>query len=189
MECIVNDCKNIVVAKSLCSKHYSRSYRYGSVDFVKQNKTGPKECYAIDCHRIAKAKGLCDAHYARFKRNGESFSNSSIRKIKYYTDSDVCIIPKCIQKPHALDLCRTHYSQQKAHKIDFSTILDLFDNGCMVCEKREDLQIDHDHKICNDKFACEKCFRGILCGACNRALGIMTDDVSKLKKMIQYIQK
>lgn len=190
MSCVVEGCKNTkTVAKSLCSKHYHRQHRYGNVSFVKQNKTPPKSCVVEECSRKPKAKSLCEAHYARFKRQGSNFDKSIIRENKYYSPGDICIIPRCFKKPHSLGMCKSHYSQQNKHQIKFESILHLFEAGCATCGGHKYLSIDHDHAICNDNFACDKCFRGILCGPCNRALGIVNDNSIILKNMITYIQK
>lgn len=190
MSCIVDGCKNIkVVAKSLCSKHYHRQHRYGSTSFVKQDKSPPAFCIAQDCKRKPKAKSLCEAHYARFKRDGKAFSTLEIRKNTFYSSDDVCIIPRCKKSPFAKLMCRQHYQQQNKHQIDFSKILYLFEDGCGTCGTHDSLSIDHDHNICAESFACSKCFRGILCGPCNRALGMVKDSPKILKRMIEYIEK
>jgi hypothetical protein len=169
--------------------HYHRQHRYGNVSFVKQNKTAPKYCIVEQCGRRPKAKSLCEAHYARFKRQGQDFDKNIIRRNKYYSPGDLCIIPKCAKKPHALGMCKSHYSQQKKHQVKFEDILHLFEAGCETCGSTDALSIDHDHDICPESFACEKCFRGILCGPCNRALGIVKEDEAILKNMIKYLQK
>jgi hypothetical protein len=43
------------------------------------------------------------------------------------------------------------------------------------------LCFDHDHKTGK--------LRGILCNACNGALGYMKDDIKTIKKVIQYLEK
>jgi hypothetical protein len=190
MSCIVESCENTkTIAKSLCSKHYHRQHRYGNTSFVKQNKQPPELCIVDSCNRKTKAKSLCEAHYARFKRDGSSFSHSTIRSVHNYSVSDTCIIPRCNKKPHARQMCRPHYSQWHKHDIDFLNILDMFEAGCQTCGSTDALSIDHDHNICSDNFACEKCFRGILCGPCNRALGIVKDDKSILNNMIKYLKR
>lgn len=41
--------------------------------------------------------------------------------------------------------------------------------------------LDHDHET--------KEFRGYLCHGCNRALGCFSDDIEKLKRAIEYLEK
>jgi hypothetical protein len=56
---------------------------------------------------------------------------------------------------------------------------------CAICGrpptgKQMVLDIDHDHKT--------GIIRGLLCGSCNRALGLLKDDVSVLEKAIAYLK-
>lgn len=52
---------------------------------------------------------------------------------------------------------------------------------CAICEveKNEKLHVDHCHKTNK--------VRGLLCGACNRALGLVKDDVRTLTNAIVYL--
>lgn len=190
MSCIVEGCENSkTIAKSLCSKHYHRQHRYGNTSFAKQNKTPPSTCIADGCNRKPKAKSLCEAHYARLKRTGDYLSQKEVRKNNYYKPGDSCLMPRCEKFPHSKGFCKKHYQQQHKHKLDFLKILHLFEAGCETCGSFLDLSVDHDHNVCKDNYACSKCFRGILCGPCNRAIGILRDDPEILKKMINYIEK
>lgn len=189
MKCIVQDCKNTnIVAKSLCSKHYHRQNRYGNVFFTKQNKNQKEICEINECNNKTIARNLCQGHYARWKKNKNDFDKSPLRKIFYYSDKDICIISNCFNKPHAKKMCKKHYSHQKKHDIDFLEILDLFEKGCSTCGSKSGLSLDHDHKVCNGKRVCEKCFRGILCMPCNTALGSIKDNKEVLKNMIKYLE-
>ena len=55
---------------------------------------------------------------------------------------------------------------------------------CEVCEgppsKGQRLHMDHDHKTGK--------FRGWLCGSCNRALGFLKDDPSRLQLLLDYLE-
>jgi hypothetical protein len=53
---------------------------------------------------------------------------------------------------------------------------------CMICEKYFDiLHVDHCHST--------DIVRGLLCGNCNRALGIMHEDVDAISRMINYLEE
>lgn len=67
-------------------------------------------------------------------------------------------------------------------------------NGvCKICDQPETkhhsplLHIDHDHACCPGDKSCGKCVRGLLCSACNTALGLFNDDVNLLKAAIDYL--
>ena len=62
-------------------------------------------------------------------------------------------------------------------------------NGlCMICGngpegrgKNDRLVVDHDHRT--DEI------RGLICGRCNVALGLVDDNISTLQAMITYLKK
>lgn len=47
--------------------------------------------------------------------------------------------------------------------------------------------IDHDHKCCPGQFSCGKCVRGLLCGQCNTAEGMLGGSAVKAYGLIQYM--
>jgi hypothetical protein len=49
--------------------------------------------------------------------------------------------------------------------------------------------IDHDHGCCAGSNACGKCFRGLLCYACNSGLGRFKDSVELLRKAAAYLDR
>lgn len=63
--------------------------------------------------------------------------------------------------------------------------------GCATCGRKEQwrrMPIDHDHTCCPGKKSCGNCIRGILCDYCNRAMGLLQDDVVILQNMIKYLK-
>lgn len=64
---------------------------------------------------------------------------------------------------------------------------------CAVCGTDEPgvkgWHVDHDHACCPGRRACGKCFRGILCSNCNTALGLMNDDIARLRAAIRYLEE
>jgi hypothetical protein len=54
------------------------------------------------------------------------------------------------------------------------------DGLCIVCLKTPATHIDHDHDTGR--------VRGILCGSCNRALGLLRDDVEALLFAAEYVK-
>jgi hypothetical protein len=62
---------------------------------------------------------------------------------------------------------------------------------CLICQRLPTRwDIDHDHAclVCGGERGCAKCFRGMLCSACNSALGFVNDNISTLKRMITYLE-
>ena len=58
-------------------------------------------------------------------------------------------------------------------------LAELQDHKCAGCGKVRPLQIDHDHETGK--------VRGLLCGPCNRALGLLGDSVDTLERLKQYV--
>lgn len=61
---------------------------------------------------------------------------------------------------------------------------------CEICDglflSWPQIHVDHDHK---KKRGDQGFVRGLLCPKCNRALGQLDDDISRLRKMIEYLEK
>ncbi len=74
----------------------------------------------------------------------------------------------------------------------YSTFLESQDGVCLACGKRstEDrvLYVDHDHACCPGTRSCGKCVRGLICQACNSALGQARDSVLILNSMKAYLE-
>lgn len=48
--------------------------------------------------------------------------------------------------------------------------------------------IDHDHACCPGPKSCGRCVRGLLCGACNKAAGLLRDDPERALGLAAYIE-
>ncbi len=59
----------------------------------------------------------------------------------------------------------------------------LIDNGekCQICDSKVKLCIDHSHETNR--------VRGILCNACNTAIGLLGENTSNMLKAIEYLNK
>ena len=69
----------------------------------------------------------------------------------------------------------------------YESLLFKNDKKGWICNENEGIHIDHDHSCCNGTWSCGKCIRGILCSNCNTAIGLMNDDIKKLKNAIKYL--
>lgn len=69
---------------------------------------------------------------------------------------------------------------------EYEFLLKSQKNKCAICGISQNkclkkLGVDHDHST--------KKVRGLLCGNCNRALGLFKDSISSLEEAIKYLQK
>lgn len=62
---------------------------------------------------------------------------------------------------------------------------------CPVCERdiSGDFVVDHDHSCClgNRAPTCGRCIRGLLCGSCNTAIGMLGDSASRARSAADYL--
>ena len=68
----------------------------------------------------------------------------------------------------------------------FETMLAAQDGRCAICKRTwvEDIRqfaVDHDHETGK--------IRGVLCSSCNRALGLMGDNVAALRAAVAYLER
>ena len=80
---------------------------------------------------------------------------------------------------------------------DYETMVSMQGGLCACCGKPETdkmrgvlraLAIDHDHTCCSGDRSCGKCIRGLLCGKCNKAIGLADNSPSTLRKMAEYLE-
>jgi hypothetical protein len=87
------------------------------------------------------------------------------------------------EKQHANEIKR-HYGLTSS---EYQSMLAEQRYGCKICghkhdetQKRGRLYVDHDHTTGK--------VRGLLCGACNSAIGYFEDNVSVMEKAITYLK-
>jgi len=62
--------------------------------------------------------------------------------------------------------------------------------GSIAKQNVRPLDVDHDHACCpRGKKGCGRCFRGLLCGKCNRALGGFEDNIDFLRGAVAYLER
>ncbi len=67
-------------------------------------------------------------------------------------------------------------------KDEYDRWLEMLRAGpCAICGREDDLCIDHDHDT--------GIIRGILCRNCNRALGLIGDNLANVEKAVEYLKK
>lgn len=63
---------------------------------------------------------------------------------------------------------------------EYRELLIAQDGLCLICTTEGATHVDHDHDT--------KQIRGILCGPCNRALGLFREDIDALQSAIDYLK-
>lgn len=91
---------------------------------------------------------------------------------------------------------RKHKTQSKINRLrqrhgltllQFNTLLDSQSNLCMICLKKTELVIDHDHNCCPRNKSCDKCRRGLICRLCNKGIGCLQDNPKILQLALKYL--
>lgn len=68
--------------------------------------------------------------------------------------------------------------------LHYAKLLTEQNGKCAICKlapQKERLHLDHNHKT--------KQFRGLLCGSCNRGLGLFKENIEYLKQVVSYLEK
>ena len=79
--------------------------------------------------------------------------------------------------------------------MQFDELLKRQNNKCASCGTNnpggiyKQWHVDHDHLCCSGKNSCGKCIRGLLCMACNTALGLMQDNPINIEKLANYVRR
>lgn len=79
------------------------------------------------------------------------------------------------------------------YNLDASQFADLLrrQNGkCAICKVSVDehSHIDHDHSCCAGVQSCGKCVRGVLCGLCNKGIGMFRESLANVEMAAKYLK-
>jgi hypothetical protein len=121
-----------------------------------------------------------------------------VRPIKVYNLDAPCGIAGCEEASVAKLRCCKHlqygYNLGRFNlTLDrFMAILESQDGVCAICggvnSNGKALSVDHDHACCDGDRSCGSCVRGLICAACNLAVGMMRDDPARLRAAADYIE-
>lgn len=190
--CSEHGCAHTVHSRSVCSTHYAKHRRESTLDTLpkgRSRETGdrrqavqPKrrlwaapECLADGCSDPAQARNLCPTHYQRARADG---SLENYPKVRHALVADVCGVEGCAAPAKSKAMCQRHYQLSRRYGYAMSE-LDSLPTSCEVCGSTLRLHQDHDHGTGD--------VRGTLCGACNTALGLVSESVETLAGLIAYV--
>lgn len=86
------------------------------------------------------------------------------------------------------DAGKNRFTRHKITIGEYDEMVAKFDGACWSCRVRPATVIDHDHKCCSTQYSCGGCVRGVLCGQCNTALGLLRDDTTLIDRLSEYIK-
>lgn len=192
--CTVSGCDRKHKARGYCQTHYMQFQRGVPISETirSRERLKPDCCVKDGCSDPVKAKGLCATHYQRLLRHG-STARRDRTKVK-----GRCSVPGCSDVHFAKGRCHRHYSRtQKMQGYGITqeqhdALFEQQGGKCWICEEPETmpdgrsgktraLAVDHCHET--------GAVRGLLCGRCNRGIGLLKDSPDLLGKAIQYLLK
>ena len=171
--CAVPDCdgpKHPKAAKGLCRRHYDAT--------LSRRK---RKCAIEGCEKVV-SRRLCGKH-ARLLWLARSDQGAR------------CQASACDERAYANGWCIKHngpFAKYGLRPEAFTQLLADQGGGCAICgiselESPHALVVDHDHACCPGKRSCGRCVRGILCRACNVALGNFGDRAGVLLAAHAYL--
>ena len=176
--CAIKGCKKAVKARGWCCMHYARWLATGST----YRAPKPQGCSVEGCSANHYAKGYCRKHYGQFKRG----NRPQLHKLCLHcnevildrvTHADLHF--ECLEA-RAKDI---RYKREYGIKLSEYEELKIFQqHKCAICFKPSDdpLHVDHDHYT--------GFVRGLLCGDCNRALGLLKDNIDAIEGALGYMR-
>ena len=212
-KCSIVNCIAPVVARELCSTHYKRYQRHKSTDQTRPSDWGQREkhslyriwCGIIRYHR----KNICDKWSNDFwefvKDVPEKTSNSRASRITetkpwskdnfYWREVDTASIDskerqRRFRKANPLYGKNTYL--KKMYGVDlnwYNAQAEKQNHVCAICNEPENAII-HGKKI---SLAVDHCHdtgkvRGLLCRACNNAIGAFKHDKYIIQQAIKYLE-
>lgn len=163
--CAIEECGRPSRAKNMCTMHYNRFRR------------SKKPCSVDGCEKPYFGRTYCSMHYERAMKYGDV--GQADRTIGIFLKGDY-----------------SEKERKRFHKYglmpeDFQKLLASQNFQCALCPakyKDDQWHLDHDHRCCPERRACEKCIRGILCHKCNLGLGFVEKNIEDIDKVLSYVR-
>ena len=156
----------------------------------------PKPCKIEGCLGITNitgtAKGLCKRHYTGAKYRTRTKSERDRDNREGLRTCTRCLERKSFEeyckKTGRCDSCRNARQRMIAYNLTAQEADDLErEHGglCAICKgppcKKKFLSVDHNHTTGQ--------VRGLLCDVCNRAIGMLKDDVDLIRAAADYLER
>lgn len=186
--CSERGCNKKPDGQGLCASHYGKAYRRGNLqlllapvarhslsDINREQKTGTCSICGPVGVRIRTDRSA-ECMTARREQDARRRAKSPRRNANYRPS------PEAVRR----ELLRRNFRMTPG---EYLQMLDRQGGVCAICRQSQEgnLSVDHDHRCCPGKRSCGKCIRGLLCRACNLALGYMRDDQAILAAAIEYL--
>lgn len=193
--CVVEGCDQPMRKREWCASHYAMWQRYGEIHdwnyrwsdedsacVVCGGATKGRRKHCSDGCQVADSRhggqrpetatcGYCHEIYDLTERN----ANGRLQRV----GARWC--PDCARSVDVMRFRRYGVTKEQWDR--------AVAEGCRICLRTDrKLHVDHDHACCPPHKACGECVRGLICGSCNRALGLFADDPAALERAADYLK-
>lgn len=183
--CRIAGCGRVHKGRGLCGMHYQRVLAHGITEPVPRQAKVARLCSIAECDRPLLARGYCGLHLQRVYTHGDPSISLLDRQ-----HGPLCSVPGCARAFARNGLCRTHADRKEAHGSPvLADALAAAQGGrCAICGRlphgrgiESRLHLDHDHRTGRR--------RGMLCGSCNRALGLLDENPAHFAAALAYLAR
>ena len=182
--CAFEGCKFLASVRELCAGHHYQQSRGQAlkplgrrpVPAGSRNENGEKYCATCDTWkppaRFASSKGKPDGLQGRCRECNAAIYRENAEKVR-----------------DKMREARFGITREQ-----FDALFESQGHVCAACGTDDPgtsyWAVDHDHACCpGSDNTCGKCIRGILCRACNHALGNVRDNPETLARLIDYLKE
>lgn len=199
--CEFPDCGRDHYGRGYCKAHYQQFSRGKELTPLRVRPPGPETCIYPDCGRKHSACGYCVVHVRQLRAGKEL---RPINEIVNVSDRDGVGRKRCSACKRWLpeerfglnkslrdglaSSCKTCRAVQQ-YKVTGEWYEEALSRGCEICQRTDNLHVDHDHACCSGAESCGTCVRGILCYWCNHGLGRFYDNAEHLVAAAFYLAK
>lgn len=192
--CRFEACDRPVHCRGWCKAHYEQQRR--GYELRPLLATIPVSCRIEGCDReiVVRRDRLCRLHYERKQRLGWTSLESPLSRqcefcghefVPRRNNTTKCCSARCQQKNARL------FGEYGLRGVDVREMLALQEGGCAICLRKIEfngfanditaIHIDHCHQSGD--------VRGLLCGPCNRGLGLFNDDPTRVLAAASYLKR
>lgn len=188
-ECSVDGCTSVVLARGWCSQHYGLWHRNKGTDVPLLSNRIPEgsKCAIEGCGNLVYCKGWCRAHHSRWRRYGDA--NAPHIKVHRIPKGTICSVKECAKPANSRSLCKTHHVALLRKELLERMMGRPKSETCEICNTAatgkgrsgNSICFDHDHKTGKP--------RGWICSGCNKAIGLVKEDIGRLNAIISYLER
>lgn len=193
--CMIDECDRPVVARNLCSGHWTAMSKVGRLDEFPRMRHR-KVCTVDGCERSAFGYEMCQLHYMRWRTHGTTdkrlpalSEHGTSARYLYGCRCEPCKDARSVYQrewksrvPAEVQRWQRIWRRYRLTPEDFYALLDQQGGGCAICgAEAVSWHVDHCHR---GDFV-----RGILCSPCNQGLGYYSDDPDRMQSAVNYLRR